>query len=489
MRLIGRSVGILGLVCCLSVPAQAKHRPSHHSTPTYNKEDIINAINGAVRQIDPDAVIGIKVKSMRDRDVLYTLNESQPFIPASIMKVLTAEAAFLFLGPNYKFSTSMLTSSESATNGVINGDVYLVHSGDPSLTYNDITDLVLALKSQQIQKIKGNVYIDNFAFDQANYGPGWVWNDTQFCFSAPINASIINHNCLPFKIAPAKLAGRRANLILSPRYYYEGIENTVKTKSRWSRSCYVRLNPEKNNVISVTGCLPQGSYSRGGSIVINDIIQYNKSLLHNLFKRYAITVKGKYGVKPAPTNLYVLATHDSKPLNVLVNDMLKNSDNIIAGALFKKMGQLYYNKPGSWQNSKAAVNNILSQHAGIQTAQLRIIDGSGLSHTNQVTPQEMMQALDYAYHDDATSYEFISALPISGVDGTLKHRLKNIMGRVRAKTGTIAGVVSLAGYVTDKDRETIAFVIMINGRTGNIWKYREIEDQIVTALANFSRKS
>ena len=98
-----------------------------------------------------------------------------------------------------------------------------------------------------------------------------------------------------------------------------------------------------------------------------------------------------------------------------------------------------------------------------------------------------MQVLDFAYHHDQTSYEFISALPIAGVDGTLKHRLANLAHRVRAKTGTISGVVSLAGYVLSANKEPLAFVIMINGRKGGGWRYRSVEDRIVTVLSRYTR--
>lgn len=118
---------------------------------------------------------------------------------------------------------------------------------------------------------------------------------------------------------------------------------------------------------------------------------------------------------------------------------------------------------------------------------MRILDGSGLSPDNLATPAQMMQVLDFAYHHYPTSYDFISALPIAGVDGTLKHRMGNIARKIRAKTGTISGVVSLAGYAVSGDKEPIAFVIMINGGKGLGWRYKELEDRIATALTRYKR--
>jgi D-alanyl-D-alanine carboxypeptidase/D-alanyl-D-alanine-endopeptidase (penicillin-binding protein 4) len=500
MKLIGKCSAILISLLVLggiSSTSYAKKHTKHHSrkvaassvskSPIYGTQNLADVITGAINKADSKAIIGIQVKSMKYGDMLYTRNASQSLTPASTLKILTAEAALIFLGPDYRFPTRVVTNATSTTNGIINGDVYLVHSGDPSLTYYDMTDLMVALKSQQIQGINGNVYVDNTAYDQDNLGPGWNEKDKQYCYAAPINASIINHNCISLGITPAKTEGRLATVIENPRYFYAAIANSVVTKSARNRSCHLSLTTQSDNTITITGCMPKGRYSRGGSVVIADVVRYNQSLLQSLFRRFNIRVSGEIGAKSAPANLSELATHQSKPLHILISEMLKKSDNIIAGSLFKKVGETYTNRPGSWSNGSSAVKQVLAQKAAVNTANMRIIDGSGLSRDNQITPSQMMQVLDYAFHNYAINYEFISALPIAGVDGTLKNRLKNVAWKVRAKTGTIAGVVSLAGYAVSKDREPIAFVIIINGHNGNIWRYREIEDKIVTALTNYTR--
>lgn len=490
------SLLIAGQVSTAAFAKKSRHHHAHtaHSAPAstqpiYGTQNLVDEINQIVGSIDPKATIGVQVKSMKQGDILYTRNETRLLNPASIFKILTAEAALIYLGPDYKFQTNLVTNAKSTSNGMVGGDVYLVHSGDPTLTYYDLTDLMVALKAQQIQGIAGNVYVDNSAYDQDNLGPGWLSNDVHFCYAAPINASIINHNCLTIGITPAKAAGSRALVIQNPRYFYSAINNTVVTRPVGSHSCRLSLNSTDDNVITIDGCMQKGRYSRSGSLVINNIIKYNQSLLQNSFKRFGIYVAGRVGTKSAPANLTVLATHQSKPLHVLINDMLKKSDNIIAGSLFKKMGELYSNQPGSWSNGGTAVKQILAQKASVNTSQMRAADGSGLSSNNQITAAQMIQVLDYAFHNYATNYEFISALPIAGVDGTLKFRLKNVAWKVRAKTGTKSkeGVVALAGYAVSKDREPIAFVVMVNGHYGNTWKYRETADRIVTALTRYTR--
>ncbi|HLB58008.1 MAG TPA: D-alanyl-D-alanine carboxypeptidase/D-alanyl-D-alanine-endopeptidase, partial [Gammaproteobacteria bacterium] len=193
MRFWRYMIGLL-LVCGLSSALPARSKIS--TQPIYGKDKLIAEINRILTSVDSNASVGIAVKSMRYGDTLYAKNINQLFVPASILKIFTAEAALLYLGPTFTFPTRFFTDAadSNTSRGVLNGNIYLVHSGDPSLTYSDITTLMTTLKSQQIHSVNGNVYIDNTAYDQAGIGPGWDGDDTRYCYGAPINASIINHN-------------------------------------------------------------------------------------------------------------------------------------------------------------------------------------------------------------------------------------------------------------------------------------------------------
>ncbi len=454
------------------------------ASPIYGAERLREEINYIVNAGNGNADIAVFVKSMKFGDVLYTHNINQSLTPASTIKVLTAEASLLYLGPEYRFSTQLLTDGKTVKDGVLQGNLYVVLSGDPSLTYYDLIDLLLALKSQQIQAIAGNVYIDNTAYDQSFYGPGWVGKDKNSCYGAPISASIINHNCLPFKMSST---GRAVEVITSPKYFYPAIKNGLTQAGR-SR-CSIRLSTSASSIISIDGCMPRGRFAWGASYVVTDVPEYNRELFKSLLSKMGVNVYGRVTFASAPRNLSMVGQHASKPLRMLINDMLKKSDNVIAGALFKKIGQLYTRQPGSWENGSYAVSQILSKQAGVNVSGMRILDGSGISPNNLISPAQMMQVLDYAYHHYPTSYEFISALPIAGVDGTLKGRMGNIARKVRAKTGTISGVVSLAGYATSGEKEPLAFVIMVNGHKGMSWQYRSLEDKIATALTRYVRTS
>lgn len=453
----------------------------------YGRDQLASHLNSFINDNNTYADIGVYVKSMRNGESLYTRNIYQPLTPASTLKVLTAEAALLFLKPEYRFPTQLLTDATSIKDGVLQGNLYIVLSGDPSLTYNDLIDLMLNLKTHNIHSISGNVYIDNTAYDQTFYGPDWVSKDKNYCYGAPISASIINHNCLPFRVTPAKVPGQAAQVETSPNFFYPVIKNAVVTKPYRTRACSVHLSSDLSSGIAIDGCMPKGKDAWGVSYVVTDVPEYIRALFKTLLKQLPISVNGTVTFGNVPKNPSMIAYHASEPLTELISEMLKKSDNIIAGALFKKVGQLYTRRPGSWENGSFAVSQILSKHAGVNTSGSRILDGSGLSPSNLTTPSQMMQVLDFAYHHGPTNDAFISALPIAGVDGTLKHRMSNIARKVRAKTGTISGVVALVGYVVSADKEILAFVIMVNGNKGLTWKYKEMEDNIATALTRYRR--
>jgi D-alanyl-D-alanine carboxypeptidase/D-alanyl-D-alanine-endopeptidase (penicillin-binding protein 4) len=467
------------MIYCLSGMAHAGHKLhpkrarhyTHISAPLAmpvlsGSRQLANELSYLINASNLHADIAVNVKSMKYGDSLYTHNIHQPLTPASTLKILTAEAALIYLGPNYRFSTQLLTDAKGIKNGVLKGNLYVVLSGDPTLTYYDLVDLLESLRSEQIRAIAGNVYIDNTAYDQSFYGPGWMWQDKSYCYAAPISASIINHNCFKYAAPTIRNSG-------------------TLPKNRRTRT--LALSSRSDNILSIDNYSTKGHYALGVSYVVTDIPEYNRTLFKRVLNQLSISVYGSVTFGSAPDTLSLVSSHNSKLLTMLINEMLKKSDNVIAGALFKKLGQLYSRQPGSWENGSLAVSQILSKRAGVNITGMRILDGSGLSSSNLTTSSQLMQVLDFAFHHPSIKDTFISSLPIAGVDGTLKHRMGNISRKIRAKTGTISGVASLAGYAESRDKEPLAFVIMINGSKGYGWRYKTLEDKIATALTRYKR--
>jgi D-alanyl-D-alanine carboxypeptidase/D-alanyl-D-alanine-endopeptidase (penicillin-binding protein 4) len=196
-------------------------------------------------------------------------------------------------------------------------------------------------------------------------------------------------------------------------------------------------------------------------------------------------VKGTVKTGKALTTI-ILAEHKSEPLKDIIRFMMKKSDNLYADSLFKAMGAASYGAPGTWQKGKKAVDTFLSEKVGLSMKQLQIYDGSGLSHTNKLSPNQLMQLLQWIYLHSEYRNLFIESLPIGGIDGTLRKRMRqsNNKAKIKAKTGNLTGVTALSGYITPKTGLPLIFVIMVNRRNKSAVEFkRKLEDHLCTFLA------
>ena len=192
-----------------------------------------------------------------------------------------------------------------------------------------------------------------------------------------------------------------------------------------------------------------------------------------------------------PEEAAELASFSSRPLSQIVEQMMKDSDNLIADMLFKKIGQVRYGTPGTWQKGTRAVRDFLEKQIGLNTDRVVIMDGSGLSRYNLISPHDLVASLAWMKKQFAYSSEFCASLPISGIDGSLLERMQDpsLKGKIRAKPGTMTGISSLSGYATTQDGDVLAFSIMLNGFTKSQEQYKtQIEDRICGVLVNHSEK-
>jgi D-alanyl-D-alanine carboxypeptidase/D-alanyl-D-alanine-endopeptidase (penicillin-binding protein 4) len=197
-----------------------------------------------------------------------------------------------------------------------------------------------------------------------------------------------------------------------------------------------------------------------------------------------ITFKGEIIEGATPEGSKIVSTHFSKPLSDLIRDMLKNSDNQIAGILLKTIGAHYYHKPTNWEKSVEALKTILAQGTKIDLNNSVIVDGSGVSRYNLITPDQISTLLNTVFHDKKITKPYIESLPVAGKDGTLQDRMKDLKGKVYAKTGSMTGVESLSGYIQTKHHSVLSFVILMNNFSMTENQAREFEDKIVEQLAN-----
>lgn len=444
------------------------------------KQLIFNNENPKLRRLN----LGIIVQSLNTRKTLYQYRAHYLFTPASIQKIFTAVASLIYLKPSFQFKTEFLTTGHVQGNTLV-GNLYVKFSGDPEFRWKNMVSMILRMRHLGIKKIQGRIYIDNTAYNNVPYPPGWIWDDLSYGFAAPLNSIIINHNKFLLKLTPSQTLG--GGPILSSKLPPGSAEfkNNAITTAQYRKNCPLTIYSDDQGYYTLGGCLNTKAGVQNRLLAIRDINRFARLKLRDSLYKHRISHTGKIRFRKTPKNAKLLITYFSPPLSKIMHEMLKDSDNLTTNAVFKKIGQTYYQKAGSWQNSLRALKRLLGPVTGINFKNNLLADGAGLSRYNLITPAQELKLLDYAYKNKTIWPVFYNALPIAGRDGTLKWRMRNLRhhGRVHAKTGSMTGVSSLAGYINSKSRGKLAFVIMVNGFVGKRAPVIKLENHIVEFLA------
>ena len=421
-----------------------------------------------INQLPDGANLALMVQKVGAQEPDIDYHGKQMALPASTQKVITALAALLQLGPDFRFTTT-LESKGTVTDGVLKGDLVARFGGDPTLKRQNIRNMVAILKKSGVQKIEGNVLIDTSIFASHDKAPGWPWNDMTQCFSAPPAAAIVDRNCFSVSLYSAQKPGDLAYIRVAS-YYPVNMFNQVRTLARGSSEgqyCELDVVPGDLNRFTLTGCLPQRTDPLPLAFAIQDGASYAGAIIKAELKDAGITYTGTL-LRQTQVNEpgTVIASTQSAPLHDLLKIMLKKSDNMIADTVFRMIGHAHFGVPGTWRAGSDAVRQILRQQAGVDIGNTIIADGSGLSRHNLIAPATMMQVLQYiAQHDSELNY--ISMLPLAGYDGSLQYRAglheAGVDGKVSAKTGSLQGVYNLAGFITTASGQRMAFVQYLSG--------------------------
>jgi D-alanyl-D-alanine carboxypeptidase/D-alanyl-D-alanine-endopeptidase (penicillin-binding protein 4) len=414
--------------------------------------------------------------------VLYQYNANRGFVPASTLKLFTGIAALDYLGPHFQFKTRFLTNSGARIhNGVLTGNLYIKFSGDPYLTLEDLKDMLETLNERHINRVQGNIVIDDTVIDRSTWPPGRVIDDRIFCYAAPVTATIINRNCFSVSVKPNRLL--HPTIIKSNSNLGIVIDNQAVTKRLRQRGYSLDLKPNaaSKNHYTLRGYLSPKMGPLSFAVALQNPNLATYDIVAGLLRKYSIRYSNLiYGKTPPLAKS--LAENSSPELAFLIKNMLKKSDNLIADSLLKKLGEQYFSVQGSWKTGRNAVQAILANKTDIDFKQLVMVDGSGLSRNNIVTPNAFVKLLNFAYTQLPDSDLFFESLPQSGIDGTLKHRLGGpALGRIHAKTGSMHGISSLAGYVRTANNQVLAFSILINDPIqgkNNQGGYRLLENRI-----------
>ncbi len=463
------------LICFLCVSCACFH-PGRKSGGT--PEGLEAKIAGILDSPEMEsAQIGIKAVSLKTGREIFDRDSRKLFVPASNLKLVTALAALKILGPEYRFRTELSTDRVMAKGKI--GNLYLRGSGDPSLSYEDLARMAMEL-SGKVKEIAGNVLCDASYFDDIPFGEGWMWDEGLAAYSAPVSAVNLDRNCVDIRIDGSR---EPVAHILPPTSYAE-CRADISLQSGRNDIAITRLQEPDRDIFVVAGVLAADSPPLRRTCSVSRPPLYAACVVKDLVSLYGIECEGDAGLDTAPDKGIGLVAFESSPLRDIIGDFFKRSDNLAGECLLKTLGASTKGTPGTSAKGVEAVQELLSG-AGIEKNAYRIVDGSGLSRYNLISPSTLVRVLEYAYEDFSVFPEFAAALPLAGADGTLAARLKGdgTERKIRAKTGTMAGISCISGYLLTESKNILAVSIMMNGYTGSSRPFKKAQDEILELLA------
>lgn len=426
------------------------------------------SVDQLVNRLNPHVNLGMVVIDLTSGETLYSRNADRLYIPASNMKLFSEAATLMALGPDYRFKNQLSTTASQLQQGVLTGNLYLHLSGDPSFTRNDLKTLLSSLSEWNINSIQGDIYIDSSLGSVAAYPPGWLTADLSYSYGAPIAPLMLDSNRLTITVNPGAKAGDPAIVEVEDDNAGGIVLNNQAKTSANAKGCGVGFTLDKENNLTVRGCVAIGQWAVQQRLAIKNPFLYAQAMIKNQLAKANIRFNGQVILGKAPEGSLLIATEHSKPISQLMADTLKPSDNLYADSLYLHTASKIKGSPVNWNEAQPVIKNFLQEQTGIDLTKSIFTDGSGLSRYNLVTPEQTISLLKFLYQRFPLSYEYIAALPISGRDGTLQKRFKipTQQGFVRAKTGTMTGMNSLSGYLYSTNGHTLAFAMFINRLPG-----------------------
>ncbi|STY30221.1 D-alanyl-D-alanine carboxypeptidase/D-alanyl-D -alanine-endopeptidase [Legionella wadsworthii] len=424
-------------------------------------------VDKLIKHINPNVNLGAVVFDLTSGQTLYSRNPQRLYIPASNLKLFSEAAALMVLGPDYRFKNQLSVSGGKIQQGILQGNVYVKLSGDPSFNRNDLKTLLSTLKEWDINTIQGNVFIDSSLAEVDPYPPGWLITDLSYSYGAPNAPVMVDSNRLTVTVNPGVKAGDPAVVEVDDGGGGILLNNQATTNNN-TKGCGVGFSLDKDNHLTVRGCVGIGQWAIQQRLAIKNPLLYAQAMIRDQLAKTHIQINGEVQLGKTPPGSLIIATQYSKPVSQLMADTLKPSDNLYADSLYLHAAEKINGAPVNWREAQPLIKNFLQSQTGIDFSNAIFTDGSGLSRYSLVTPEQTISLLKFLYQRFPMSYEYISALPISGRDGTLQKRFRipTQQGFVRAKTGTMTGINSLSGYLYAANGHTLAFALYVNRQPG-----------------------
>ncbi len=487
------------------------------SSPTTTVADLQARISEVLRkpQLAP-AMIGIKVASLETGKVLFEENAHKLLRPASNMKLYTVAAALDRLSPDYRFVTSVYAPVKPDSGGLIRGDLTLYGRGDPSIAarfnsgdyFKAINDLAARVVAAGVKRVEGDLVGDETYFIGPQYGGGWEWEDLQWWYGAEVSSLTSNDNALDLSVKPGAQVGAAAVVTTGPPNPLLHIVNRAKTSPKGIKRNLSIHRGLGSDELEISGTIAIDDPGYTGGIGISRPGLLFAYLVRAALAQQGVIITGRTRATgplpsvasmnnaPPVSSLVEVASLQSPPLSLIAAQTMKPSQNLYTELLLRTLGKnaapvtTPFRADQTSESSGLEVLKTFLREAGVNPTSLALSDGSGLSRNDMITPEATLQLLIYMRRH-RYAQAFRDSLPIAGVDGTLRNRLKGTPaeGNLRAKTGTLSSASSLSGYVTTAAGEELVFSIMVNNYPPDTGPVSLCIDPIAVLLASFTGRS
>ena len=434
------------------------------------------------------ALWGVYAVEQKSGNVVADVNGTRMFVPASNRKLVTAAMTTAAFEPDATFVTEARSAAPPVGGGIA-GDLVIVPTGDPSWSAQllegrngttKLRELAAGIAKAGVSRVDGDLVIDCGRFeDPEPLPPGWIWDELAANYAPRPSALSLNQNLIGVVIEPGSVGSPAKARFSSGGEPATLINNSITTAAGSVPTLNV-IRSLEGDTITLTGGLPAGTPSGTRALPAGNPLEIAADAFMEALKRENVAVSGKVRVeRRSPQAKHLLASVSGARISTILTMCMRESDNFLAESLYLLAGAERTGRV-SYRSARQAEANYWKK-IGIGADEYRAVDGSGLSREDHVSPRALVALL----RERRETEWFVESLPVSGVNGTLRYRLsdKGLARRVKAKTGTLDGVSSLAGYIEAPSGRVITFAVIANNYTTSTAGIRKTIDDIVAMLA------
>jgi D-alanyl-D-alanine carboxypeptidase/D-alanyl-D-alanine-endopeptidase (penicillin-binding protein 4) len=418
----------------------------------------------AAHKIPVDS-LSIFVQEIGKDTPLLAVNSDVPRNPASTIKLLTTYMALEDLGPDYRWKTEAYLGGK-LNDGLLDGDLYLKGYGDPYMVVERFWLFLRQMRQRGLLNIAGDLAIDNTYFDVPDTDPGAFDGQAFRTYNVAPDAFLVNFQAINFIFRPDPMANR-VEVIAEPKPTNLEIRNQVQLANKscggFQLGITVRIaDIPAQNQVTFAGRFGSACSDYYLSRSVLQAPSYAYGVFSSLWQEMGAKIQGGVRLEQVPEDLDPFLTVESPPLSEVVRSVNKWSNNVMARHIFLTMGAERFGAPATVDKGREAAYMYLAED-GLDFPELRLDNGAGLSRDTRISARSLGRVL-LAADDSLYRAEFVSSLPLSGLDGTLRSRFRNegLTGRMHLKTGRLTDVFAMAGYLRDKSNNQYVVVAIQN---------------------------